>query len=328
VTVAGAAADRLPAVSVVVPTYRRGALLPRVVAPILDDRATTELVVVVDGARDGSLELLQDLAHKDPRLKPVWTENGGEHAAREAGAVAASGEVLLFLDDDVIARPGLVEGHARHHARERGIVVLGYMPVAAPPPGQTAPVATRLYMRSYEHRCRAYAARPEGILEHLWAGNVSIRRDDYLGLPPGSPKFATLYFGDRDLGLRCLKAGLRGCFDPSLLASHLHTRSLDAFLRECWRQGAGERVIHELHGDLIGPFDPDILEQGLPLPARRLVQAVSHGNVYRIARPLMRGVTEFAGWLRCHRVETVLAQLLRRVERRRGAYGEPRLARH
>ena len=318
-TVAGVAAGRLPAVSVVVPTYRRRALLPRVVAPILDDRATRELVVVVDGARDGSLELLRELAREDARLRPVWTENGGEHAARAAGAVAASGEVLLFIDDDVIAAPGLVEGHARHHARERGIVVLGYMPVAAPAPGRAAPVATRLYARSYEHRCRAYAARPEGILEHLWAGNVSIRRDDYLALPPGSPRFATVYFGDRDLGLRCLEAGLRGRFDRSLRATHRHTRSLDAFLRECWRQGAGERVIHELHGDVVGPFSADLLERGLPLPVRWLVRVLSREPAHRVASPLVRGATGLAGRLRRHRLETMLAQLLRRVERRRGA---------
>ena len=316
---AGAAAGRLPAVSVVVPTYRRKALLPRVVAPILDDPATAELVVVVDGARDGSLELLRELAREDPRLKPVWTENGGEHAARSVGAVAASGEVLLFLDDDVIAGPRLAEGHARHHARERGIVVLGYMPVAPPPLGRTAPVATRLYARSYEHRCRAYAARPEGILEHLWAGNVSIRRDDYLALPPGSPRFATVYFGDRDLGLRCLEAGLRGRFDRSLRATHRHTRSLDAFLRECWRQGAGERVIHELHGDVVGPFSADLLERGLPLPVRWLVRVLSREPAHRVASPLVRGATGLAGRLRRHRLETMLAQLLRRVERRRGA---------
>ncbi|HEX6678538.1 MAG TPA: glycosyltransferase family 2 protein, partial [Actinomycetes bacterium] len=262
---AGAAAGRLPAVSVVVPTYRRRALLPRVVAAILGDPAATELLVVVDGARDGSFELLQEMARDDPRLEPLWTENGSDNAARTAGARAASGEVLLFVDDDVVAAPGLAAGHARHHARERGIVVLGYMPVAPPPSGRGHLVATRLYVRSYEHRCRAYAARPEEILQHLWAGNFSIRRDDYLALPPGSPRFGAVYFGDRDLGLRCQKAGLRGRFDPSLLATHLHTRTLDAFQRECWRQGAGERAIHELHADVVGPFSAEVLERGLPL---------------------------------------------------------------
>ena len=319
-TVAGAMAGRPPTVSVVVPTYRRRALLPRVVAPILDDPATTELVVVVDGAHDGSLELLRELAREDSRLVPLWTENGGEHAARTAGAADASGEVLLFVDDDVVAAPGLVSGHARHHARERGIVVLGYMPVAAPPPGRAHPVGTRLYERSYEHRCRAYAARPDEILQHLWAGNFSIRRDDYLALPPGSPRFGTVYFGDRDLGLRCQRAGLRGRFDPALLATHLHTRSLDAFLRECWRQGAGERVIHELHGDLVGPFSTEALEVGLPLPVRWLVRALAREPAHRIASPLVRGATGLAGRLRRQRLETQLAQLLRRVERRRGAF--------
>jgi hypothetical protein len=59
---------------------------------------------------------------------------------------------------------------------------------------------------------------------------------------------------------------------------------------------------------------------GLPLPVRWLVRALAREPAHRIASPLVRGATGLAGRLRRHRLETLLAQLLRRVERRRGAF--------
>ena len=43
-------------------------------------------------------------------------ENRGDMGARAEGARAATGEIVLFIDDDVLANPGLVTGHARRHA--------------------------------------------------------------------------------------------------------------------------------------------------------------------------------------------------------------------
>src|SRR3954454_8936427 len=93
----------LPPVSVVIPTYRRRAQLASVVDPLLADEATAELIVVVDGSDDGSLELLRAIAHRDPRVRPIGSANQGQAAARQLGLEAARHPVVLLLDDDVIA---------------------------------------------------------------------------------------------------------------------------------------------------------------------------------------------------------------------------------
>ena len=58
---------------------------------------------------------------------------------------------------------------------------------------------------------------------------------------------------DREFGLRCLKAGVEGVFDPTLHALHLYDRSLDAYRRDCRVQGESRQLIHHAHGDLLGP---------------------------------------------------------------------------
>ena len=140
----------LPTVSVVVPTYRRRDNLTEVVLPLLEDPALLELLVVVDGCDDGSLELLEQIAASHPRLRPVWTENSGGAAARQTGIDAAVGDVVLLLDDDVVAAPGLVSGHARRHQEHDDLVVLGYMPTRPPEPGARGRFATHLYAQEYE----------------------------------------------------------------------------------------------------------------------------------------------------------------------------------
>src|SRR4051794_23694299 len=112
-------------VSVVIPTYNRAARLRAVVDPLLADPSLHELIVVVDGSRDGSIELLEEIAVADGRLRPLWIENIGDMGARTRGAEIATGEVVLFLDDDVLPAPGLLAGHARHHAAAEGLVVVG-----------------------------------------------------------------------------------------------------------------------------------------------------------------------------------------------------------
>src|SRR5690349_2755212 len=117
-------------------------------APLLADPQPLEVVVVVDGGRDGSLELLERMAAGDARLRPLWIENRGVVGARAAGAEAARGEVVVLLDDDVFAMPGLIAGHARHHA-EPGLVIVGYMPVARPPRPRPGDYPRELYAREY-----------------------------------------------------------------------------------------------------------------------------------------------------------------------------------
>src|ERR1700679_1537084 len=117
----------LPEAAVVMPTYKRGAGLSQVVAPLLADPFPREIIVVVDGCDDGSIELLEEHALTDSRLQPVWIANSGEMGAREAGIKLASAEVVILLDDDVLARPGLSRAHAAWHVNGQRLVVVGYM---------------------------------------------------------------------------------------------------------------------------------------------------------------------------------------------------------
>jgi GT2 family glycosyltransferase len=311
--------SELPSVSVVMPTYNRRSLLQRVVEPLLADPAASEVVVVVDGCRDGSYEWLVERAGGDRRLRPLWIENQGENGARRAGIERARGEVVLLLDDDVAASPGLASGHARRHAGRSGLVVVGYMPPPARAERRPGDFTTRLYAREYESVCAGYERAPERILHGLWAGNMSLRREDCLRVMVDGAAPALAYHADRELGLRCLKAGLRGEFDRSLRAAHLHTRTLDGFARDARAQGAGAATVHALHGDVLGPLPAAAFDHGLPAPAAAWLRLCRRPRVAAASSRVLRALTPAAGRARLRSAEEAAGRLLRRIEQQRGA---------
>ena len=205
-----------PTMSVVVPTRNRVAMLPATLAPLLADAATTELVVVDDGSSDDTPTVLADLAGRGPPGAAAAARGaGGRPAPARPGREAATGEVVLFIDDDVVGDAGLVTGHARRQAEGGGdVVVVGYMPTRLPEPRLPGQFATVLYQREYEGHCRRWEADPDLVLEKLWAGNISLPRDRGLEVGLASPRLAVAYHEDRDLGLRLRDAGADGGVRP------------------------------------------------------------------------------------------------------------------
>ncbi|WP_272475080.1 glycosyltransferase family 2 protein [Baekduia alba] len=309
----------VPTVSVVMPTYNRRAQLRSVLAPLLADPAASEVVVVVDGCDDGSLQDLEAMTAEHPQLVPVWQENAGEGAARQAGVERATGDVVLLLDDDVEAEGGLVAGHARRHADRADLVVLGYMPPVPPQAGDPDAFSVLLYAEAYEGRCESYENDPDLILRHLWAGNVSLRRATVLEVGVGSDVYDERYHPDREFGLRLLAHGLTGVFDRGLRARHHYQRPLDAFVRDARSQGAGWTLVSQLHGEDAGALPADRFEAGLPAPVAALVHLCRRPRAAALASAALTAGVRAATTAGNTRAALACARLLRRVEQQRGA---------
>jgi glycosyltransferase involved in cell wall biosynthesis len=313
-----------PTVSVVMPTYNRRELLPRVIAPLLGEPDALEVIVVVDGARDGSLELLEDMARRDGRLRPVWTENAGMVQARLHGAGLAHGEIVLLLDDDVELEPGAVAAHARAHRDRAHLVAVGAMPVAGGPQQDAVDYPRAMYAREYLRHVETWIRRPDAVLGTLWEGNLSIRRDDLLALgPPALPEIGRAYHCDVDFGLRCESAGLQGRYIPDARGVHHFARTPAQFVADARSSGRGLLLIHAAHPDQLGPFRERQLLDTLPAPVRPVV-ALS--VVRPAARRALAVLVAACGRLRVYRPQRLAAAMLRVTEqlreiRRRTASG-------
>ena len=314
----------LPSVSVVVPTYNGVSLLERVLRPLVEDPAATEVIVVVDGSRDGSKELVDQLARDDPRLRSLLIDNSGDMGAREVGARAARGEIVLFVDDDVLAHPGLVSGHARRHAEDGAQIVVGYMPVVVSARRGPDDFPLRFYASEYEGRCEIYEREPASVVRHLWGGNFSMRRADCLAIGMSNPGFTEHYHGDREFGLRCLEAGLSGVFDRSLSAAHLHDRTLESFVRDARSQGAARVLLPAFHPAIESPPEPGEFARGIPEPVAGLVRLCRRPRAHAAMSASLERLLRVAGVARLWLVQDYAASMLRRIEQQQGAIEQSR----
>jgi glycosyltransferase involved in cell wall biosynthesis len=101
--------DRTPRVSVVIPTKDRCERLATTLAMVLDQTVTPhEVLVVVDGSVDRTVEYLRSLGHPQVRAL-VNTNPSGVAAARNRGIAAATGDWVAFTDDDDLWTPRKLE---------------------------------------------------------------------------------------------------------------------------------------------------------------------------------------------------------------------------
>jgi glycosyltransferase involved in cell wall biosynthesis len=67
-----------------------------------------ELLLVDNNSTDNTWSVIQQLALRDERIRPVKELRKGAHFARNSGALAATGTILYFTDDDMLADPNLL----------------------------------------------------------------------------------------------------------------------------------------------------------------------------------------------------------------------------
>src|SRR5437867_2751922 len=141
-------------VSVVIPTYNRRAVLARTLPTVLAQDFPLdgyEVIVVVDGSTDDTVELLYSLK---PRcaLRVFEQPNRGPASARNVGIRAARGHFVIFLDDDMLCDPGLLREQIAAHTGADAYVVLGVNLVALESPLTLATDYTRAYVQDQIER--------------------------------------------------------------------------------------------------------------------------------------------------------------------------------
>ena len=91
----------MPKVSVIIPIYNVERYLRQCLDSVINQTLKDiEIICVNDGSTDNSLEILEDYAKKDSRIKIITKENGGLSSARNVGIANSSAEYLGFVDSD------------------------------------------------------------------------------------------------------------------------------------------------------------------------------------------------------------------------------------
>ena len=230
-----------PYFSVVVPTYNRLGRLRHVIAALEQQAYPSdayEVIVISDGSTDGTDTYLGTL-RSTMRLRWLTQANQGPAAARNAGIQKAAGEFIVFIDDDVVPEPQLLEEHARsHYEAGRDVVVLG--PLLTPEGFDMAPwVRWEQEMLMKQYRALLRGDWP-ATARQFYTGNASLRRNHILTAGGFDERFRRAE--DVELAYRLVNNGLEFVFNIQAAGVHFADRSYRAWLDAAYAYGRNDVI--------------------------------------------------------------------------------------
>jgi glycosyltransferase involved in cell wall biosynthesis len=196
--------------SFIVPFHRDLASLGRCLAGLATRPRGSEVIVAADGARDDCRQTARDHGAR------VISIDGprGPAVARNVAAAAASGDVLVFIDADVVvSRPGLARLVRLFQDDPSLAAAFGSYDDLPAHPG---------FVSQYKNLSHAFVHRASAARTRtFWAGFGAVRRQAFEAVGGFDERFTRPSVEDIDLGYRLTEAGYAVVIDPAMAACHL-----------------------------------------------------------------------------------------------------------
>ncbi len=205
--------DPCLALSVIMPVFNGAGLLRESLEPLLPvpEGAPYEVIVVDDGSTDDSISFAE---HLGARVMPSGGHALGPAVARNVGARSARGDILLFVDADVVIDPSVLPKVLSSF--EDGCIGAIYGSYDAAPHERNY---ASLYMNLRHHHGHR---KPSDRGNTFWTGLGAVRRRAFQAVGGfDTERFPYPSVEDIDLGRRLVASGVRIHRDPSLRGKHL-----------------------------------------------------------------------------------------------------------
>lgn len=216
-----------PDLSIVLCTCNRVSLLDGALHAILAQqtpRARYEVIVVDNNSHDATPDVVAAAIRRAPLVRYLFEPEQGLSTARNAGVRAARAPLLVFTDDDVRVTPGWVDAIVDAFTRDRDAAWIGgkVLPIWLAPPPSWLSDAGWAPLAIADYGDESFDVTPDRPV-CLIGANLSVRRTtfDRAGLFSTAVQRVGDGIGsteDHEFHLRCWHAGLRGRYEPSVIA--------------------------------------------------------------------------------------------------------------
>jgi glycosyltransferase involved in cell wall biosynthesis/peptidoglycan/xylan/chitin deacetylase (PgdA/CDA1 family) len=241
--------------SVIIPTYNRATRLRTCLQALAEQTQSChdfEVIVVVDGATDGTLEMLAALP-TPYTLTTIYQENQGQQVARNTGAAQANGRYFLFLDDDIMAVPQLVAEHLHLHRRLENAVGIGQITMDI---GEADWYTRRFADGWHQH----YQQLNQGLRQPGWpdgyGGNLSVSRALFMAVGGFAPDIRRSH--DIEFAYRLEQQGAAFVYLPQAIGRQVEHKRARELFNDNARSGAAWVTLCQRHPamlpELLGPL--------------------------------------------------------------------------
>ena len=218
--------------SVVIPTYQRRDALLRLLASLRSQTYSAEaydVIAAVDGSTDGTADAARGFA-APYAISVLEGPNRGRAGACNAGIRAARGTVIVLLDDDMEASPGLLAAHAQAHDGPARRAVVGAAPIMA---DAASPPFVRYMANGFRSRLeRLGAARLSARLPRCVYRQLFRPEDVLLAVGGFDEAFRVYGHEDYELALRLQGAGVELAYSADACAHQHYDKTFAGFARD------------------------------------------------------------------------------------------------
>jgi len=210
---------------VIVPAYNAAVTLPACLAAIVAHPGESrEIIVVNDGSTDGTARIA-----KEAGALVVEQQRQGPAAARNAGALLAKGDVLVFIDADVLVHPGAIDRMIEALEADPELAAI-FGSYDSTPRVRGMISRYRNLLHAYTHQKGAEDAST------FWAGLGAVRRQCFEEIGGfDSRKFETASIEDIEFGVRLKDGGRKIRLDRNVLGTHCKEWTLSSMvLTDLW----------------------------------------------------------------------------------------------
>lgn len=239
--------------SIILITHNRSSSLRRALDALQSQTYPMDLIevrVVVDSCIDDTLAMLQD--YKAPfKMHTIKANCRSVGMSRNIGAAEATGQLLLFLDDDIEAMPCLVENHGRVHRERPGCAAIG----PYPPKLQSRTNFFDVEVRTWWEEKFYQMSKPTHryTYQDLLCGNLSIDTKLFAGTGGFDSAFGPgTAYEDYEFALRLLKANVPFAVAPDAVGYHYEheTNNLDRSFGRARAEGRSDVLIGQRHPEM------------------------------------------------------------------------------
>ena len=194
-------------VSVIIPSFNGAHRISNILTCLSQQsRPADEVIVVIDGSTDNTLQVVKQFQEKLP-LNIVIIENQGRAGARNTGVERCSGDLIVFLDDDMRPFENCVADHLQHHQSKHGSLLVGY--ICEDPKLFTSDIQDyriKLYKRlGWTRENKPFAPLTENEV-FLAAANLSLSKETFTKLDGFDKRLNDAE--DFDMGIRAFVMGI------------------------------------------------------------------------------------------------------------------------
>ncbi|MDQ3687362.1 MAG: glycosyltransferase [Acidobacteriota bacterium] len=287
-------------VSVVIPTHNRSDALTKTLSCLAkqDFNKFWEVIVVNNRCTDDTDEVVRR-QNFPASLRLVYEETPGAAAARNRGAKEARGEILIFIDNDILVPPDFIRRHVETLLANPNCWFVGRV-INPPELRQSSFGRYRddLHESYYQDLPTQNFADFAGATGQNWA----MRKDEFLIAGGFDDSYSIASCEDAELALRAREKGFRTMFNPKSVVVHNDwATTLDSFCRRQELYSISSVLLWKKYGE--SSFQIGVVKENSPvdwkndslrLIGKKIVKSV-------LASSPGDSLTKFA----CHSIERV-----------------------